>query len=164
MMPLDVYQASGFELSQMTEHDLSEIVEIEEACGLSRWGWEGYHTELLSEEAALMLVARATASEQAYQGQRIAGFITARLSIDELHINNVAVRERYRRRRLGSALLSAILERGKQRGARKAFLEVRASNAAAQALYARHGFAAASRRSNYYTQPAEDALVMTVLL
>lgn len=164
MMTPEVYQANGFELRPMTEHDLLEIVEIEETCGLSRWGWEGYHTELLYEEAALMLVVHPTATQPSFHVERLAGFIAARLTMDELHINNVAVREPYRRRKLGSSLLAAVLERGRQKKARKAFLEVRASNLAAQALYGRHGFKAAGRRPNYYTQPAEDALVMTVLL
>ena len=165
MIPLDVYQAGGIDLSLMTEHDLLEVVEIEESCGLSRWGWEGYHTELLSEEAALMIVARPLAAERNWGGEpQLAGFIVARLAADEMHVNNVAVREAYRRRGLGGALLSAALEQGRARGARKAFLEVRADNAAAQSLYARHGFEVVGRRANYYSQPVEDALVMVALL
>lgn len=164
-MHLDVYQAGGIDLSSMTEHDLLEVVEIEESCGLSRWGWEGYHTELLYEEAALMIVARPLATERSWEGeQQLAGFIAARLAADEMHVNNVAVREAYRRRGLGGALLSAVLEQGRARGARKALLEVRAGNAAAQSLYARHGFEVVGRRANYYSQPVEDALVMVALL
>jgi ribosomal-protein-alanine N-acetyltransferase len=158
------YQARGFDLSRMTEQDLLEVVEIEEACGLSRWGWEGYHAELLEDQAALMLVAHPQPVERNIAGRQIAGFIAARLSADELHINNVAVREQYRRRGLGSALLSAIMLRGKKSGAHKAFLEVRAGNVAAQALYARHEFEVVGRRARYYSAPVEDALVMAVLL
>jgi ribosomal-protein-alanine N-acetyltransferase len=40
------------------------------------------------------------------------------------------------------------------------FLEVRASNAAAIALYEKHGFAAVGRRRGYYDAPVEDAAVM----
>jgi ribosomal-protein-alanine N-acetyltransferase len=164
MTPLEIYQVSGFDLSQMTEHDLLEVVEIEEACGLSRWGWEGYHTELLSETAVVMIVARPQASRSPRTGERVAGFVAARLAPDEIHINNVAVRAKYRRRGVGGALLAAALEHGKQAGARKAFLEVRAGNAAAQALYAQQGFEIVGRRPAYYSQPIEDALVMAVLL
>jgi ribosomal-protein-alanine N-acetyltransferase len=159
-----IYQTSGFDLKPMMEHDLLEVVEIEEACGLSRWGWEGYHTELLYEKAALMLVARPLTTSLAWTGERVAGFVAARLAADEMHINNVAVRDKYRRRGIGAALLSSVLKRGKQRGARKAFLEVRAGNIAAQALYLRQGFEMVGRRSNYYSQPVEDALVMAVSL
>lgn len=164
MIPQGIYQTNGFELSPMTEHDLLEVVEIEEACGLSRWGWDGYHTELLSEQAALMLVARPPMPEQRQEIKRIAGFIAARMAADDLHINNVAVREKYRRHGIGSALLSAALVLGKEKGAHKAFLEVRASNKAAQNLYARHGFEIIGKRANYYSEPIENALIMAVLL
>jgi [ribosomal protein S18]-alanine N-acetyltransferase len=164
MISQGTYQASEFELSPMTEHDLLEVVEIEESCGLSRWGWEGYYTELLCENAALMVVARRRSAKGAPESMQLAGFIAARLAADELHINNVAVRVDYRRQSIGSALLSAVLERGREMGARKAFLEVRVSNAAAQALYARHGFETVGRRERYYSMPLEDALVMAVML
>lgn len=162
---LDMYQTSRFELDRMTEHDLLEVVEIEEACGLSRWGWEGYHAELLEEKSALMIVARLQAEGRAGGSSgRIVGFISARRAADELHINNVAVRREHRRRGVGGALLAAVLRQGKERGARKALLEVRAGNGPAQLLYARHGFAEVARRANYYSQPTEDALVMGLSL
>jgi ribosomal-protein-alanine N-acetyltransferase len=164
MIPLAIYQASGFDLRPMAEQDLLEVVEIEETCGLSRWGWEGYHTELLSDKDGLMMIACPLAGARNPAGERLGGFIAARLMADELHINNVAVREQYRRSGIGGALLSTVLERGKQRGARKAFLEVRVSNVAARALYARHGFETVGKRPCYYSQPVEDALVMAVML
>ncbi len=58
-------------------------------------------------------------------------------------------------------LLGAALGAAAGRGATGAVLEVRASNLAAQALYARFGFRVAGRRKNYYRDPPEDALVMT---
>ncbi|HEX8493327.1 MAG TPA: ribosomal protein S18-alanine N-acetyltransferase [Pyrinomonadaceae bacterium] len=164
MTTLDIYQANGFDLSPMTEHDLLEVVEIEEECGLSRWGWDGYYTELLSEQSVLMFVARPLMTERTSEVEQVAGFIAARMAADDLHINNVAVREQYRRRGIGGALLAAVLERGKERGAQKAFLEVRAGNVAAQGLYARYGFEVVGKRANYYSAPSEDALVMVVPL
>jgi ribosomal-protein-alanine N-acetyltransferase len=151
----------------MAEHDLLEVVEIEEASGLSRWGWDAYHAELTQGgRGALMLVARFRAVEEAVNpsGIIIAGFIAARLVGDELHINNVAVRDIYRRRGMGSALLGTVLKEGARRGARLALLEVRVTNAPAQALYESLGFRATGRRRNYYNDPTEDALVMSVAL
>ena len=48
----------GFSVTQMTEHDLLEVVEIEETTGLSRWGWAAYYSELQGQHSHLMLVAR----------------------------------------------------------------------------------------------------------
>lgn len=158
-------EAEEFFISRMAEHDLLEVVEIEEASGLSRWGWDAYHAELMQNRGALMLVARCRMREGARPSEMIVGgFIAARLTSDELHINNVAVRDIHRRRGMGGALLGAVLTEGARRGARRALLEVRAGNAPAQALYARHGFRATGRRRNYYTEPLEDALVMSVTL
>jgi [ribosomal protein S18]-alanine N-acetyltransferase len=159
-----VYESEyeGFVISKMTEHDLLEVVEIEETCGLSLWGWDGYRAELDRPES-VMLVARAPAT--AFDGARlVSGFVAARLSAGELHINNIGVRREARRRGLGKKLLGLALDFGARSGAAQAVLEVRAGNRAAQYLYAGLGFRTAGRRPNYYRQPAEDALVMTARL
>jgi ribosomal-protein-alanine N-acetyltransferase len=150
-------------IGRMTEHDLIEVVEIEEIAGLSVWGWDAYHKELQSPEDVIMLVA-ANAMTESIPGRSIAGFIISRLVAGELHINNVAVRPEVRRRGVGAELLAAVLGQGRNQGARLAFLEVRAGNLAAQALYRRCGFRVAGRRKAYYAQPAEDALLMSLSL
>ena len=144
----------------MTEHDLLEVVEIEETCGLSLWGWDGYHTELGRRESIMLVARRAGWDER----QRLLGFVAARVNADEVHVNNIGVREGMRRAGLGSLLLRTALLKSRLYGAVRAVLEVRASNHDAQALYRRHGFAVAGRRKNYYKNPTEDALVMTAEL
>jgi ribosomal-protein-alanine N-acetyltransferase len=148
----------------MSEHDLLEVVEIEEDSGLSRWGWAAYYSELQGDNRNLMLVARVDNPRPQPHSHRLAGYIVARMGADELHINNVAVRERYRRRGIGRDLLDLILEEGKRLGVRRAFLELRAGNAAALALYEKCGFRVIARRQKYYAEPAEDALVMIIQL
>lgn len=150
-------------ISEMTEHDLLEVVEIEETTGLSRWGWEAYYGELARAQDTIMLVARPTL-QTGLEGFRILGFIATRLTANELHINNMAVRDDWRQLGIGGMLLGAALEEAKRRGARRSFLEVRLSNLAAQALYEKFGFQQSGRRARYYADPAEDALVMTATL
>ena len=147
----------------MTEHDLLEVVDIEEASGLSRWGWAAYYAELQGVNRDLMLIAR-LAKAPIIEHQRVAGYIVARVSAGELHINNVAVREQYRRRGVGGALLTRIVETARQLKVQVAFLEVRSGNRAAQALYERVGFKAIARRPDYYSDPLEDAVVMSLTL
>jgi ribosomal-protein-alanine N-acetyltransferase len=151
---------AGVSITPMTEHDLLEVVEIEESTGLSRWGWAAYYAELQGNNKHLMMVARVPEKERKPARPRIAGYIVARLGADELHINNVAVRSRYRRRRIGRTLLDLILNAGRRSGAARAFLELRAGNSAALALYEECGFRVTARRSMYYSEPSEDALVM----
>jgi ribosomal-protein-alanine N-acetyltransferase len=147
----------------MSEHDLLEIVEIEEQSGLSRWGWAAYYAELQSGNRELMLVARSTHSA-ILESNPIAGYIVARETAGELHINNVAVRAGYRRRGIGAALLERVIEEARRRKANAAFLEVRSANYAAQALYEKCGFRAIAQRANYYSEPREDAVVMSLVL
>ena len=80
--------------------------------------------------------------------------------LDELHINNLAVRDDFRGRGVGTALLEHIIRDGSSRGAERATLEVRRSNAPARRLYERLGFEVAATRPNYYVSPAEDALIL----
>ena len=158
--PVAKIEFKNFYISPMTEHDLLEVVEIEEMCGLSRWGWDAYHTELVQGDQKLMLVTRNRKTTATVTGERIGGFIAARLISDEIHINYVAVRPAHRGLGIGGNLLNAVLKEGARLGARGAILEVRASNAVAQSLYLRYGFRIAGRRSNYYSEPTEDALIM----
>lgn len=156
-------------ISRMTEHDLLEVVEIEENSGLSLWGWDAYHKELQSREDVIMLVARpepGTVEARADSGNEpaVGGFIVARVVAGELHINNVAVRPEIQRQGIAARLMEAVLRQGQGDGARTAYLEVRAGNVAAQGLYRRCGFQVTGRRRRYYRQPVEDALLMSLSL
>jgi ribosomal-protein-alanine N-acetyltransferase len=146
----------------MAEHDLLEVVEIEEQSNLSRWGWTAYYAELQGPNRDLMLIAKPTRLS-IVQYSPVVGYIVARETAGELHINNVAVRAEYRRRGIGAALLNRILDKARRRAAKAAFLEVRSSNQAAQVLYEKCGFSAIARRANYYSDPLEDAIVMTLV-
>jgi len=156
--------ASEVSIARMNEHDLLEVVEIEESSGLSRWGWAAYYAELQGRHSSLMFVARINNPERRRGVSALAGYVVARMGADELHINNVAVRSQFRRQGIGQNLLSKILDQGRRLGTRVAFLELRAGNQAALALYERCGFKVTARRKNYYSDPLEDALVMTVEL
>ena len=153
----------GVTIVRMSEHDLLEVVQIEEQSGLSRWGWAAYYAELQGANRDLMLIARPVHSA-IIESAPIAGYIVARETAGELHINNVAVRPEYRRRGIGAALLGRILHEARRRKANAAFLEVRSGNHAAQALYEKSGFKAIARRADYYSEPREDAVVMSLVL
>lgn len=90
----------------------------------------------------------------------LVGFLMARRTGDEMEILNLAVEPALRRRGLAGRMLKAALAFGRAWGVRKAFLEVRESNAAAMAFYRRHGFAMVGRRPRYYSSPLEDALLL----
>jgi [ribosomal protein S18]-alanine N-acetyltransferase len=145
-------------IEPMRREDLPEVMAIEVACFALPWTEEMFRHELARGDLSEILIARLA---DAGKPPPIAGYICVWVVDDDLHVNNVAVDPRWRRRGIAGALLGAALERGRSRGARRALLEVRASNTAAQALYRRYGFEAAGVRKRYYDRPIEDAVLMT---
>jgi ribosomal-protein-alanine N-acetyltransferase len=93
-------------------------------------------------------------------GVGVAGFLVGRMAADEFEILNLAISPAHRRKGIASKLLEKALEMSRGRGSRQAFLEVRASNAAAIGLYRRHGFTECGRRKSYYSDPSEDCLIL----
>jgi [ribosomal protein S18]-alanine N-acetyltransferase len=89
----------------------------------------------------------------------VQGFLVAHQIATEWELENIAVAPDAQRRGMASALLQHFLAVVKRQGGESVFLEVRSSNAAARALYARHGFIEVSRRRNYYQNPDEDAVL-----
>ncbi len=117
----------------------------------------------LERDEAVMLVARRLRAD-APGSKLLSGFVAARVTAGEMHINNVGVMEIFRGQGIGSLLLDAALSEARRREGHVAILEVRAGNAGAQALYRRHGFGVTGRRQKYYRHPTEDALVMCAVL
>ena len=96
----------------------------------------------------------------AEENSGVAGMVAARSAGGEAEILNLAVAPLFRRRGLGKALVEAALAASKAHGAARIFLEVRESNADARLFYAGLNFTESGRRSRYYRDPAEDALVL----
>lgn len=83
--------------------------------------------------------------------------------VDELHLLNVAVAEKARRRGIGRALVQELLAYAAKHDVVRVLLEVRASNAAAIALYEQLGFTRFNVRERYYAD-GEDAVEMELRL
>jgi ribosomal-protein-alanine N-acetyltransferase len=143
-------------IEPMRREDLPAVLAIEVASFALPWTEEMFATELARGPLSENLVARPLDAGSS----SIVGYICVWAVAEELHINNLAVDPRWRRRGVAASLLEAALERGRARGARCAILEVRASNVGAQTLYRRYGFEPAGIRKCYYERPIEDAVIM----
>ena len=137
----------------MTEAHLDQVEAMERACFSDPWSRRTLE-ELLLDPMARSLAAGAGDGT-------LLGYASAQAVLDEGYVNNVAVRPQSRRQGVASLLLEALWEWGAERGLAFLTLEVRASNAAGQALYTKHGYRAVGRRRDYYRHPREDAVLMT---
>lgn len=90
----------------------------------------------------------------------IIGFAGMWSLYDEAHVTTIGVVPDYRGRGLGELLFLAMIDEAMRRGVTWLTLEVRVSNASAQALYAKYGFTVQGRRPRYYSDNNEDAFVM----
>jgi [ribosomal protein S18]-alanine N-acetyltransferase len=137
----------------LTRDDIDDVLAIEERAFTNPWTRAMYLAELENTGVSYCFLAR-------NDGHEAVGFCSFWRVLDELHINNLAVMPDLRRTGIGSMLLTFVLKRGAELGARRATLEVRRSNDAARMLYERFGFAVAGVRPGYYSKPVEDALVL----
>ncbi len=135
------------------EPDLTGVLEVEAESFTNPWTRDMYAWEIQNRAVCHIYVVRT-------QDCPVAGFCAFWLVFDEIHINNLAMRPAYRTQGIGTALLHHILAEARDLGARRATLEVRASNEDARRLYERLGFYVAGTRRNYYSHPVEDALIL----
>lgn len=142
---------ASFEIAAAAAADVPALRAIARECGLE----VDFEAELRRDYALLWRVSA--------EGV-VAGFLLAWRAADELHLTDLGVTREARRKGLARALVRQLLSEGKQRGSRVVLLEVRASNAAALALYASLGFEELDRRARYYADTGEDAVVMQLLL
>jgi len=148
---------SELQILPMGLEDLPEVLAIEVMSFALPWTRDMFESDLERIDLAAMLVARLA---EGASPAPLVGYLCAWTIVDELHINNLAVGARWRRRGIAEALLRAALEQGRRQGARRAVLEVRVSNVGAQALYRKFRFEPTGVRRRYYAQPVEDALIM----
>lgn len=133
--------------------DIDAVVGLEAESFTNPWSRETLVWELQHSDVTQMYLLRDD------QGTVLA-FCIGWVILDELHINTLAVAPARRRTGLATTLLERVMAEAAAAGARKATLEVRASNSAALGLYSRLGFLVTARRPGYYTHPEEDALIL----
>lgn len=139
----------------MERADLETCGQIEQSAG-DPWSLAQLTEELENQQAggaSRLFVAQ-------LPGQPVVGLAAWQLAAGEASLYTLTVSPKSRRTGAGSALLRESMEALRGEGAETAFLEVRASNAGAIALYEQAGFVADGRRPRFYQNPTEDAALM----
>ncbi len=142
----------------MKKEDVEQVLSIEQASFSQPWSRNLFLSEFRSPGISTLLVALVGDPSR----RTVAGYIVYWNVQDEMHILNLAVSPEFRRRSIGKKLVLSAIKRAHRKGAKRAFLEVRASNAAAQKLYSSLGFTGSFLRRAYYDAPVEDAVIMTL--
>jgi len=131
---------------------LDEAMVIETSCFTDPWSRKMLSAEIEDPATFYLAALDKEGKLAAYAGMKIV--------LDEGHIHNVAVAPAYRRRGIARTMIQALVAHAKEQRFSCLFLEVRACNDAAIALYHSLGFKKLATRRDYYKNPREDAVVM----
>jgi len=134
------------------ERDVRPMAEMDILCFSAPWSEESFRKEITENRLAYYIVAEISG--------RMVGYAGLWSIVDEGHITNVAVHPDFRRKRIGEALITVLLNHTLENGILSHTLEVRASNDPAISLYTKFGFEPAGLRKNYYEDNGEDAIIM----
>jgi [ribosomal protein S18]-alanine N-acetyltransferase len=141
-------------IRRMTLDDVPAVHEIDSLSFSLPWPERSFRFELTENPVSRGWVAEVDG--------RIAAMLILWFIVDEAHIATIAVHPEFRRQGIGEQILIRALQAVRGEGAQRAFLEVRAGNAAAQAMYLKYGFEVVGVRPHYYRDNSEDALLMNL--
>lgn len=140
---------------------LDAVVRVENSAYAHPWSQSNF-TDSLASGYQVQLLTAGTAPQA-----ELLGYFVAMKGVDEVHLLNITVAPAYQRQGWAPVMLEALVIWARGQGAHWLWLEVRAGNARAKAVYERFGFGQVGVRRNYYPAAAdarEDALVMSLAL
>ncbi|MBK7300252.1 MAG: ribosomal protein S18-alanine N-acetyltransferase [Moraxellaceae bacterium] len=142
-------------LRAMTTADISAVCAIEQQVQYAPWTPKLFSDSL---ERHLCWVAE--------KNQQVVGFFVVQFIVDEAHLLNIAVDPTQQKQGIGRMLLDNVQQQAIAKKANTIFLELRATNQRALALYQMAGFNEIGLRKNYYpaAQGKEDAVIMALML
>lgn len=138
-------------IETMKIEDIQQVSRLDRICFPTPWSESAYITEVHNPSGYYIVLK---------EGDKVVGFAGEWVIMDEAHITTIGVDPEYRRRGYAEQMLINLLEEAIKRGAKRAILEVRRYNTAAQNLYRKYGFEPMAIRKGYYTNNNEDAIVM----
>jgi len=141
-------------IRKMTADDIPAVVELDKMSFSLPWPERSFRFELTDNPASRCWVAEVDG--------RVVGMIVVWLLVEEAHVATLATHPDLRRQGIAKKLLAHALRYLIDEGAQTSFLEVRASNIAAQEMYRKFGYEESGRRRRYYKDNDEDAILMNL--
>lgn len=149
-----INEAEEIRIRLAEEQDLPDMARIEADNFSEPWSLKGFQDAMNLPETARLFAA-------VDEKDHLLGYLVLYFTDFDGELETVAVEKGYRGHGIGGALLSAMLDFGREKKLEQIVLEVRPSNGPALALYKDRGFLPCGIRKNFYSFPTEDAIVMS---
>lgn len=134
------------------EQEIEEIARLEQEIFPEPWSLTALRDTWNQKQAQIL---------GAWLDGQMAGYVIVYFAADESEIARIAVDEKFRRQGVAGALLDEMERVLAGKGIVRLMLDVRKSNAAALRFYLSRGFKEDGVRKNFYTNPIEDAILMS---
>ena len=139
-------------IRKMRKEDIESVAALENEIFTDAWS-EKALDETYVQKQTLKLVA--------YEDKKLIGYVILYYVLEEGEIARIAVADEYRQKGVGTRMLIELNSLCEDNGITKLLLEVRESNESAIAFYQERGFIRNGIRKNFYTNPPEDAILMS---
>ena len=140
---------------ELKNEDVLVVAEIEKECFSKPWSEKAIKAAI-NDDLSHFIVAKI--------GNEVVGYGGMYSVMGEGYIYNIAVKRKYRKFGIGTNIVNELVNYSKIKSLNFLSLEVRKSNTPAINLYSNCGFEKVGNRKNFYTNPLEDAIIMTKFL
>ncbi|MDO4473990.1 MAG: ribosomal protein S18-alanine N-acetyltransferase [Eubacteriales bacterium] len=144
-----------FSIRKMRREDVAEVAELEKKIFPDAWS-ENAILETWKQRQTMLLIA--------LEDRKIIGYLILYFVLEDGEIARIAVADEYRRKGVAGKMLRELALLCRENGVNRLMLDVRESNEPAKAFYVRQGFEVDGIRKDYYTNPVENAVLMSVPL
>lgn len=142
-----------FSIRRLRREDVADVAELERKIFSDAWS-ERAILETLDQKQTMLLAA--------YEDKKMIGYVILYYVLEDGEIARIAVADGYRRQGVATLMLREMAILCRDIGVSKILLDVRESNVAAYAFYERRGFVRDGIRKNFYSNPVENAILMSL--
>jgi len=137
---------------ELKVEDSAAVAEMEQQIFLDPWS-EKSVLETVQQKQSVCFAAE--------KAGHLLGYLLAYHAADEAEIARIAVQKEARRQGAAGKLMQALEHYCEEHKMEKLLLDVRESNEAARSFYTKNGFVEDGIRQGFYTNPSEDAVLMS---
>ena len=163
MRDLKAVQPDEMKVVRASDKHVPAVVQIAGEAGLSHWSFDDYILETCRHNSIFLVVEISPCYVIGFIVGRIVPGVSNSESLTS-EIYNIAVIPDFRKRGIGSKLLSNFIQISSSCGVGEVILEVRGQNVRARKFYASHGFKPCGERKGFYLDPADHAIIMKSML